>query len=284
MALIGMAFGIGFTFGPLLGFLAVPGPDSPPGPWPGYAAAILSAVALALAAIWLPESRRPGTRRAERAYGGKQGWRLALQTPSIGLLLLATFACVFSFANFETTLSLLIKGSRHALALSSSSLGAKSVSTYAFIGFTLAVVQGGIVRRLADRVSEGVMASFGAGIQVLGFGLTCAAIWQESVPLLLVSLGIVVTGFAFMQPNLQSLLSRRTDPEQQGLILGVGQSVSSLARIVGAGVGIPLLLRGVMVPYQLAAGLMVVGLVLVLLAARSGADFSRAPTTSGNDV
>ena len=39
MALIGMAFGLGFTFGPLLGFLAAPTRDAEPGPWPGYAAA-----------------------------------------------------------------------------------------------------------------------------------------------------------------------------------------------------------------------------------------------------
>ena len=34
MALIGMAFGLGFTFGPLFGFLAVPHEGAPPGPWP----------------------------------------------------------------------------------------------------------------------------------------------------------------------------------------------------------------------------------------------------------
>ena len=41
MALIGAAFGLGFTFGPLFGFLAVPSGQGDPGPGPGYAAAAL---------------------------------------------------------------------------------------------------------------------------------------------------------------------------------------------------------------------------------------------------
>ncbi len=65
MALIGIAFGLGFTFGPLLGYLAVPG-GREAGPWPGFAAAGLSAVALLLAFFRLPESLRPDSRSATR--------------------------------------------------------------------------------------------------------------------------------------------------------------------------------------------------------------------------
>src|SRR5690606_13404102 len=36
MALIGAAFGLGFTFGPLFGYLAVPSGQGDPGPGPGY--------------------------------------------------------------------------------------------------------------------------------------------------------------------------------------------------------------------------------------------------------
>ena len=62
MALIGAAFGLGFTFGPLFGFLAVPSGTGDPGPGPGYAAAGLSAVALVLAWFKLPESLQPGSK------------------------------------------------------------------------------------------------------------------------------------------------------------------------------------------------------------------------------
>jgi MFS family permease len=277
MALIGMAFGMGFTFGPLLGFLAVPNATAEPGPWPGYCAAILSAIALAMAIFMLPESRNA---ESQPASGG--GWlqlskfRLAIAAPSVGLILLATFICVFSFANFETTLSLVIKGSDDANADSPFQFSWRGVClTYAFIGFTLALVQGGIVRRLAGKVHEGVLAASGAAAEVVGFFLMIAAISSQSVALLFVALGIVVAGFSFMQPSLSSLLSRRTDPEKQGIAMGLGQSANSLARIVGSGIGIPLLKLSLTFPYYLAAALMTVGGVVTVVAATRGKDYAK---------
>jgi MFS family permease len=273
MALIGMAFGMGFTFGPLLGFLAVPKAGSEAGPWPGYAAAILSAIALALAAFRLPESLQRNSQPARHREFSLQAWRVALRVPSIPFILVAIFVCIFSFANFETTLSLLVKGSRHAPRPLFEFSQGQVCLTYAFIGLMLALVQGGIVRRLADKIHESRLATTGAAIQVAGFGLTLWAIHQVSVIMLFVALGTVVSGFAFMQPNLQGLLSRRSDPAEQGLVLGVGQSVSSLARIFGAGIGIPLLWQGMEVPYVVATVLMILGTIFVLAASRRGHDF-----------
>lgn len=275
MALIGMAFGMGFTFGPLFGFLAVPEEGAAPGPWPGYAAALLSAVALLLAIFRLPESLHAKSQKAEPVTFSAHAWRTSLRVPSIGLLLLAIFVCIFSFANFETTLSLLIKGSRQASKPLFDFSWGEVCLTFAYIGATLSVVQGGVVRRLAGRVKEGPMAAAGALFELVGFGLTVAAIRTVSVPLLFVALTMVVAGFAMMQPNLQSLLSRRSDPARQGLVLGVGQSVSSLARILGAWISIPLLKYGTQIPYMMAAGLMALGLLLVVVASRRGRDFAK---------
>src|SRR5262249_3502066 len=55
------------------------------------------------------------------------------------------------------------------------------------------------------------------------------AIW----PLALLILTILVTGFAFMTPSVQSLISRRTDPAGEGEVVGVNQSAAALARILG---------------------------------------------------
>ena len=272
MALIGMAFGLGFTFGPLLGFLAVPDRDAAPGPWPGYAAAILSAVALILAVFLLPESKSADSESAAHKIIDWSGFRAALATPSVGLVLLAIFVCVFSFANFETTLSLLIKGNADEQSVFRFSW-AQVCLTYAYIGFTLALVQGGVVRRLAGRVSEGKLAASGALMEVLGFGLVALAAVTGSAMLLLSALAVVVAGFSFMQPNLNSLLSRRSDPRRQGMILGVGQSVNALARILGSALGIPLLRLHMSAPYLVAVALMGIGLAMVMLAARGGTDF-----------
>lgn len=272
MALIGMAFGMGFTFGPLIGFLAVPNENAVPGPWPGYVAAILSAVALALAAVRLPESKHEASEAAGKKIFDVEAFRVALSVPSVGLIVVAIFVCIFSFGNFETTLSMLIKGGEKVKDSPFAFEWSEICLTYAFIGLTLALVQGGIVRRLAKRMSEGTLATTGALIEVVGFGLTLAAISNGSTKLLFVALAVVVAGFSFMQPNLNAMLSRRSDPEKQGMILGVGQSVSSLARIFGAGLSIPMLKMQLTMPYYVAAGLMGLGLLLVVVASRSGRD------------
>lgn len=272
MALIGMAFGLGFTFGPLLGFLAVPTGRGEPGPWPGYAAAILSGVALLMAIFRLPESLRPDSDSPRRRVFDWSAWRTALATPSVGFLLLAMFVCIASFSNFETTLSLLIKGGTKRTESPFDFTWGQVCLTYAFIGIMLALVQGGVVRRLGGRVSEGAQAAFGAVAEMVGFGLVVYAVGAGSGLWLFVALGVVVTGFAFLQPSLNSLLSRRSAAEDQGAVLGVGQSVSSLARIVGAGLGNPLLALHLLLPYFAAAGLMALGFLLVIAAARRGRD------------
>lgn len=277
MALIGMAFGLGFTFGPLLGFLADFDGDNIAGPWPGFVAAGLSAFALLLAIFLLPESLTKSSKTAVKQTLSLGAFRTALSAPSVGWVLFAIFVCVFSFANFETTLSLLIKGSSDFVDGVDSPFKFTWMQvclTYAYIGFTLALVQGGIVRRISNRVSEGTLAAVGAGIEILGFGLMMLAISYESWQLLLGALAVVVCGFSCMQPSLNSLLSRRSSPENQGSILGAGQSVSSLARILGSGLGIPLLKLQMYLPYILASCLMAFGVLTVIFAARSGSDYS----------
>ncbi len=274
MALIGMAFGLGFTFGPLLGFLAVPDRHGEPGAAPGFVAAGLSAFALLLAIFLLPESRREDGKPVSRRVFDFDALRGALAIPSIGFILLAVFVCLFSFANFETTLSLLIYENPERPDDSPFNFTWGQVClTYAFIGFTLALVQGGVVRRLAGRVHEGMLAAAGGLIEIVGFSLVLVAINGQSSTMLLIALAVVVTGFSFMQPNLNSLLSRRSDPQRQGLVLGVGQSISSLARILGSGLGIPLLKMGLGFPYIVATGLMAIGLLVVVLATNTGKDY-----------
>jgi predicted MFS family arabinose efflux permease len=129
-------------------------------------------------------------------------------------------------------------------------------------------------------VNEGTLAAGGAIAQMLGFFLIIAAISSRSVPMLFAALGVVVAGFSFMQPSLSSLLSRRTDPEKQGVVLGLGQSANSLARIVGSGISIPLLKQSLTFPYYMAAALMTVGGVLTVVASARGKDFEQKKETA----
>lgn len=80
---------------------------------------------------------------------------------------------------------------------------------------------------------------------------------------------------------LRLLISCRSDPRQQGGILGVSQSISSLARILGAAVGAPRLKAHLVMPFLAAAALTWGGLMLVVWASRRGRDFEQY---SGLDV
>ena len=69
-------------------------------------------------------------------------------------------------------------------------------------------------------------------------------------------MAVFVIGLAFVTPSLQSLISRRTSPAQQGHVLGVTQSLSSFARIAGPVLGIRLFAYSPQVPLWSAAAIM----------------------------
>jgi MFS family permease len=283
MSLIGAAFGVGFTFGPLVGSLAVTSGNEHPGPWPGYFAAVLSMVALATAWFVLPESLKPGSKSAARRLFDVGALRDAVATPSIGPLLLTLFILVLAFANYETTLALLLSGDENKLPESPFRFEPREVLySFAYIGVTLSVAQGVLVRRLSSRIREGVMATSGAVLEIVGFVLMIAAATSGGRITLFAALTLVVVGFAFMMPSLTSLISRRTDPAKQGGILGLSQSVSALARILGPVMGVPLLKHGIRLPYSVAAGTMLLGLVMILFSSNRGRDYGlsarEAPT------
>ena len=276
MALIGAAFGIGFCFGPLLGaaFLpAEPEPGSavhevsvaagpatadpnPPSAVPGYLAGILSGLAMLSAIFLLPESVQPGTRADERHWLDVSSLKEAVARPAIGLVLLTIFLTTIAFGQFETTLSLLTK----ELGLPDK----KNYLVFAYIGFVLALSQGMLVRRLLPRVGELLMSRAGTALMTGGLILIGVSAVVQSKPLLYAVVPIAVIGFSAVTPSLQALLSRHSAATQQGGILGLGQSISALARILGPAMGIPLNGVNVALPYWVGAAIMALGIVLTL--------------------
>jgi MFS family permease len=266
MALIGMAFGMGFTFGPVIGYFALPSGEGDPGSMPGFLAAGLSLVALLIAYFVLPESLKTDSESANQRRFDMASLRQVAVNRAVVLVLITIFLCVFSFAMFETTLSILIK--------QSFKFSFREIClTFAFIGFTLAFIQGGLVRPLSKRISESILATSGAALEVVGFVIVIYASYYQDLNLFFTAMIVIVTGFSFLQPSLNSLLSRRADPMKQGLVLGVGQSVNALARIFGSLFGLPLLTIGVAAPFSISAGLMLFGAIFIWMAVRAGGDF-----------
>jgi MFS family permease len=150
------------------------------------------------------------------------------------------------------------------------------LATFAYLGLVMTIAQGVLVRRIAGKASEGAMAVSGTVVAALSLLLLSAAVRFENFAWLCIGMAIFVVGIAFVTPSLQSLLSRRVSDEQQGHVLGVGQSISSLARILGPVIGIRLFAQSPQVPLWCATGVMALASLLTMLAVRTGRDYSQS--------
>lgn len=238
MALIGAAFGIGFTFGPLIAYAGLKiFQDQRWGV--GAIASILSLAATALAFAKLPETRVPGQSNEPRAFFSLGRTLQVIKLPSIGPLVLIYFLAIFGFANFEATLALLTSA---AFDYNDE----QNFLVFAAVGFILMVAQGGLYRPLVGRWKEPMMIVFGIALMFLGLGLVGVVAWFTAtqpdkhavLTVFYFAMALAVTGFAFVNPSVSALVSRRADPNRQGEVIGVNQSAASLGRILGPFVGV----------------------------------------------
>jgi MFS transporter, DHA1 family, tetracycline resistance protein len=241
-AIIGIAFGIGFLLGPAISaFLSAYGHR-----YPIYAAQGLSALSILATALLLPSVRpQPGASEA-----GPAGRRLALlswgryadyfRRPVLASLLLQFFAFGFSFATFTSGFALF---AQRRLTWGGEPFGARHVGyVFAFAGFLAIILQGGMIGRLVKRFGEVKLAR--AGFAALGAGYAALAL-VRFVPDLLASAAIATFGQGSLRPALTAQITHNTGRDEQGLVLGIAQSLMSIAQIVAP------LLSGLLIDYGL---------------------------------
>ncbi len=225
MGLIGAAFGVGFVFGPAIGgILSRWGIQVPF----LFAAGLCFANAILLY-FRLPEtvtSQRPATNRAARGRGFGQLFQ-SLKQPRLAFVLTIYFLFVVSFSIMTTSFSLYTMfrfgyDAQHTGYL------------FAYVGIIAVIIQGGLIGRLVKRFGE---------LPLIIVGALCFAISLFAVPFvgpaagglgaLLVGGGVFSMGNSLATPALTSLASKSAGAEEQGTILGVTQSVASMARAIG---------------------------------------------------
>ena len=91
-------------------------------------------------------------------------------------------------------------------------------------------VQGALIGPMVERYGEQANAAFGGVLLATG---VIAMGLAQSIVATLVSLVGVGIGWGLLAPSLQSLVSRRAMANEQGQVLGVNQSASALARVIG---------------------------------------------------
>ncbi len=225
MGLIGAAFGMGFIFGPAIGGIM--------SRW-GYSVPAFAAAAIALAAaifayFRLPESLPPEARGETviRMHHPAASLVEAVRRPRVGPVLLLFFTGTLCFSGMEATFALF---SEHGYGLGPQGVG----YILAFVGVLSAAMQAGLVGALARRFGERALVR--SGFLLLGLGFMAAGTTPPFAAFL-VFMGIASIGSGLSTPALSGLASLLTPADEQGGILGMYQSLGSLARSVGPFLG-----------------------------------------------
>ncbi len=264
MGIIGIAFGLGFILGPFIGGelsrFPIAGRE---GTLPAFVAAGLSVINLLLALRTLPESLPPAARgqQKRRAVPIDLGaLRATVRIPGIGAAVAINFLLVLWFAGMEQTFRLF---TADGFGMSDAGTG----RVFGVVGVVSAIMQGGIIPRLAPRLGESRLIKAGVLIQAAAFALLgCSTMFGSwGMVALFVSAGLIALGNGATQPTLPAFVSRRAPPGTQGGTLGTLQSAAALARALGPLVGGALYASiDPRAPYLIGAGGLVIAWVVAL--------------------
>ncbi len=242
---IGVAFGIGFLIGPAIsGFLSQYGYA-----YPVLAAAALSALSVVCTATLLPkaephladEAPGPGGKRLGLMDWGRYAEYFA--RPGLGKLLWEFFFFAFPFSLFISGCALF---ARQRFTWHGHPFGAKEVGyVFAYTGFLGIILQGGLLGRLVKRFGERALVRTG----YLTTGVGCAFLgWSRTIAQLLGANTLNSYGMGVLRPALTSLITQKTGRHEQGVVLGLTQSITSISSIIAPAIA------GAMIDRQWLAG------------------------------
>lgn len=278
MGMIGAAFGLGFTFGPMIG--GIMSQISYGAPF--YFAAGLAAVNVVLLYFILPESLPLEHRRKPHAdapvtevFRHGQGWMFGGVVATyffliMGFTIMTAFFALFTERRFGYD--------AHANGY-----------LFGFIGIVTVIVQGGLIGRLVVAFGETALAR--AGLLITTASLAMLP-FCTNLPLLLVACVGLSLGSGFASPPLNGLASQLVDRSWQGRALGVVQSAGSSARLIGPLLGGWLLMFDLGKPvarygetaFFAAAGLCFIGALLGFCLKKPAGDRSPEAIPVGSSV
>jgi MFS family permease len=217
--IIGAAFGFGFVFGPAISALTIGfGPSVP-----FLIAAIITAVAVILTWIILPETNKHLGHTHEGKLFDFVKLAKAVIDPNVGKTLLISLIYSFSFG--------LLIFAYQPFAVKILNLTPSQVAflftIFGIVGFiSQALIIPRTVKRVEDKkllINSLILSAFA----FLGFFLT------RSYAVFIVVSIVLALANAFVNPLIQSLLSKETDEKSQGEIMGVNASYVSIGSIFG---------------------------------------------------
>ncbi len=251
---IGIAFGIGFLIGPAVSGILAKSDYR----YPVFAAAGLSALSILATAVLLPKAtpakNDDGRRLSLIAWGEYVKY---FREPRLAARLWQFLLFAFPFAMFTSGFPLFAERrlTWHGVPFGPEQTG----FVYAWAGFLGILTQGPALGKLVKKFGEAALnrvgfASYAVGYALLGF--------THSIPML--ALAATVTAFGgLIRPTLTSLITKAAPRSEQGSVLGLTQSLTSVATIAGPPFAGILIQHGALTTYGMAAAaITVLGLVL----------------------
>jgi len=242
--IIGVAFGIGFLIGPALsGYLSQFGFAVPI-----YVAAALSATSIGCTYFLLPAHRpEPGEESAPRRialldWGTYAGY---FRRPQLAPLLWQFFAFAISFAAFMSGFALYAE---RRFTWHGHPFGTREVGyMYAWMGLLGGFIQGGLIGRMVRVFGERRLVWISFAILAVSYA---AFGWIWSIPWLLAVTALQAFG-APLRPALTSLITQAAGKSDTGAVLGLNQSLMSVAQIVAPFIAGLLIDRGLLAAWAL---------------------------------
>ncbi len=245
-ALIGIAFGVGFFIGPsVTAALVVYGLSAPV-----YLAAGLSMTSILCTAFLLPGGPPPvhAEAGASAGPGGRRPSPFAFATyatyfsrPILRGLFVQFLCFSFAFATFTSGFALFAE---RRFAWREHAFGPREIGfLFAYSGLLGIVIQGGLMGRLVRRLGERTLVATGFVCMALGYA-TLGAV--SSVPALILATTFASFGNAVLRPSLSSLVTQAAGRGEQGIVIGLTQSLMSVAQITAPLLGGLLIGRGLL--------------------------------------
>jgi MFS family permease len=250
-ALTGVAFGIGFFIGPAIGgFFSRFGYSIP-----SFIAAGIAGLTILLTYFYLPETVERQARTFKVKIVDLNAFKKYFKLPKISMRLWEFLAYISAMMLWTSSIALFTD---MQLGFSAEQVG----YLLGYVGLISIFLRGFLIPRLIDKYGEDKLIINGFYTMVLG--LVFASI-SSNIWLFLIGTSLFAYGAGVLRPLLMGSISRAASSKEQGAVMGVANSLASLAQIYG-----PLIGGYILTYYKptylglLAAMVMTGGLIMVI--------------------
>ncbi|OPY26228.1 MAG: drug efflux system protein MdtG [Methanocella sp. PtaU1.Bin125] len=198
----------------------------------------------------------------------------ALRTP-VGIYLVATLVISLAIAGFEGTFSYYIMD-MFSLTDAATTVRLFGVSlsltgpivtgiAFALMGVIMVVCQGLMVGPMINRFGEDKVITGGLLVSAIGLALMLVTQYSpvttivgHDLGLLIASIGVVSVGSGLVFPGLNTIISKKTDERNQGIIMGIMTSYGNFGRIIGPPLAGYTYVVNIVMPYAISAAILAI--------------------------